>query len=374
VVTEHALSVTRGGPFYHLLRHAHLTDATGKPRALWLAAFVWIPFAVGSLIDFAIRGAFDPVSTDLSVHVRLLVMLPLMVAAENLLEERTAAAAHHAIAEKIAPRTSLEAIFGRATRLREAWQPEALFLVLVVVVGQVWLRSSWAGIHHGAATFTRAWCFCFALPLVQFIVVRWLWHWALWTYVLVRLAGLRLSLDALHPDRAAGLRILSSPVDAFAMFVGAIMAMVAASWWERIYAGVDTLKSLSPQWVTFFVVAVVVACGPLLLFSRQLYRARHRDATAYHVLAREYAEAFREKWLAPHGGHQVLGTSDIQSLSDLGNSYHAAEDTRIYVFDVRTLLYLAVGAGAPMIPVALATSPITEVATHLGKMLFGVAA
>ena len=373
-MAEHAFSLTRGGPFYHLLRRAHLTDAAGKPRASWLAAIAWIPLAVGTLIDLATRGRLDAVSTDLSVHVRLLVMLPLMIAAENLLEERCAAAARRAYDETLAHRTSLEATFGHASRLRDAWQPEVLLVVLVVAVGQVWLRSSWAGIHEGAATFTRAWCFLFALPLVQFVLVRWLWHWALWTYVLARLARIPLALDALHPDRAAGLKILASPVDAFAMYIGAIMSMVAASWWERIHAGEATLKSLSPQWVTFFVVAVVVACGPLLLFSRQLYRARHRDATAYHVLAREYAEAFRTKWLAPHTGEQVLGTSDIQSLSDLGNSYHAAEDTRIYLFDARTLIYLATGALAPIVPVALATSPITEVATHLGKMLFGVAA
>lgn len=369
---EHTFSLTRGGPFYHLLRRAHLTDAAGKPRAGWLAAVAWIPLAAGTVLDLALTGGVDRVSADLSVHVRLLVMLPLIVAAENLLEVCGAKAAHHAFEERLAHRTSLEAIFGRAHHIRDAWQPEALLLALVIVVGQVWLRE-WAGVQHGTASFTRAWCFVFAMPLVQFLLVRWLWHWAIWSFVLARLARLPLALDALHPDRAAGLKILALPTDAFAMYIAAIMSMVSASWWERIFAGQDTLQSLMPRFFTFFVVAVAVAVGPLMLFSRQLYRARHRDATAFHGLAREYAEAFRAKWLGSHSGESVLGTSDIQSLADLANSYRNAEDTRLYPFGVRTILTLWAGALIPLVPLWLATAPITEVAKHLGKMLFGVA-
>jgi hypothetical protein len=152
------------------------------------------------------------------------------------------------------------------------------------------------------------------------------------------------------------------------------MSMVAAAWWERIDAGEATIQSLTPQFFTILVVAVVVACGPLVLFSRQLYRARHRDATAYHGLARDYANAFRAKWLAQRSTDPLLGTSDIRTLSALGSSFEAAEDTRIYVFSLRTLLAIAIGALLPMIPLWLATAPVLDVASHLGKMLFDVAA
>jgi hypothetical protein len=372
VSNEHAFSLTRGGPFYHLLRRAHLTDAAGKPRAGWLAAVAWIPLAVGAVIDLALTGRVDGVAADLSVHVRLLVMLPLIVAAENLLEVRGAKAAHHMFEEKLAHRTSLEAIFGRANHIRDAWQAEALILALVIIVGQVWLRE-WASVQRGSATFTRGWCFVFAMPLVQFLLLRWLWHWAIWSYVLARMARLPLALDALHPDRAAGLKILTGPTDAFALYLAAIMSMVSASWWERISAGLETLQSLTPRFFTFFVGAVVVACGPLMLFSRQLYRARHRDATALHGLARDYADAFRAKWLGRHPGESVLGTSDIQSLADLANSYRNSDETRLYPFGVRTIIMLGAGALIPLVPLWLATAPIVEVAKHLGRMLFGVA-
>jgi hypothetical protein len=372
-MNEHAFSLTRGGPLYHLLQRTHLVDSTGKPRAGSLAAIAWIPLAVGALLELAVTGTIDPVVTDLSVHVRLLVMLPLLVAAENLLEQRSAAAARHAYEEQIAHRTSLESIFGRATHIRDAWQPEALVLALVFGIGQLWLRT-YSGVHHGDVTFTRAWCFLFALPLVQFLLVRWLWRWAVWTYVLARLARLPLALDALHPDRRGGLEMLAGPADAFAIFIAAIMSMSAAAWWDRISAGETTIQSLTPQFFTILVVAVVVACGPLVLFSRQLYRARHRDATAYHALAHEYVDAFRAKWLTQRSTEPLLGTRDIRSLSELGTSYEAAQDTRMYVFGLRTLIGICVGAVLPMIPLWLATAPVLEVASHLGKMLFDVAA
>jgi hypothetical protein len=371
IVNEHAFSLTRGGPFYHLLRRTHLVDATGKPRAMWLAAVAWIPLAVGMLIELAVTGELDAVSTDLSVHVRLLVTLPLLIAAENLLETRCAAVVHHAYEERLAHRASLEAIFGRANRVRDAWQPEALILVLVVAVGQVWLRE-WSGVQHGSATFVRAWCFMFAMPLVQFMLLHWLWRWVRWSFVLARLARVPLSLDALHPDRAAGLRIFAGPVDAFAMYLAALLSMVSAAWWEKITTTHVTLESLMPQFITLFVVAVVVACGPLLLFSRQLYRARHRDATACHGLARDYVDAFRAKWISQRPDEPLLGTSDIQSLADIGNSYRTAEDTRMYPFGVREIIILWCGAFIPLVPLLLATAPITELAKHLGKMMFGV--
>jgi hypothetical protein len=365
---EPGLSLTRGGPFYHLLRRVHLLD---HPRWIWLVAFAWLPLAIATLVELAITGHLDSIATDVSVHVRLLVMLPLLIVAEDLLEARCRNATEHVREERIADRASLDAIITRTEHLRDAWLPEVLIVVIVVGVGQLWLRSYvWTSL--GAPTFARAWCFLVALPLAQFLIVRWLWRWALWTYVLARLASLGLSLDALHPDQAAGLKVLSGPTEAFAVFVASLSAMASATWMMKLHAHATTLKTLSPLFFTFVVVVIILACAPLMLFSRKLYRARHRDANAYHRLARDYVDAFRTKWLA-EGTSAVLGTSDIQSLNDLGGSFRTAEATRLYPFGVRTIINLWTGVLVPLVPLLLAEAPIDQVATHFGRMLFGVA-
>jgi hypothetical protein len=156
------------------------------------------------------------------------------------------------------------------------------------------------------------------------------------------------------------------------VFIAANMAIASAAWTMRIREHRATLQSLTPIFFAVFVVELVIACVPLLLFAPQLYRARHRDTAAYHELAREYVDDFRRKWLSEPRASHVLGTNDIQSLNDLGGSYKTAEDTRVLLFGARAIVNLWAGAVVPMLPLLFLNTPIAEVASHFGKMLFGL--
>ena len=236
-MNEHAFSLTRGGPLYHVLRRAHLVDGTGK-LTRGLAGGCRVDPAGGRCADRPRHHGNAESGRDGPLGPRAVAR---HAAAPGRRGEPARGSLRGGGAARLrgAARPSHGASrrsSRRASHLRDAWQPEALLLVLVLGVGQLWLRS-YSGVHQGGLTLARAWCFLFALPLVQFVLVRWLWRWAVWTYVLARLARVPLALDALHPDRAGGLKIFASPTDAFAVFVAAIMSMVAAAWWERIESG-----------------------------------------------------------------------------------------------------------------------------------------
>ena len=119
-------------------------------------------------------------------------------------------------------------------------------------------------------------------------------------------------------------------------------------------------------------IATVVACGPLFLFSSHLYRARHRDGAAYHVFARSYVDDFRRKWLVKHSGTEELGTQDLQALNDLGGSFERSERTRLYPFGMATLTRLWFDAFLPMLPLLLITTPISEIGKHVARIVFGL--
>jgi hypothetical protein len=80
----------------------------------------------------------------------------------------------------------------------------------------------------------------------------------------------------------------------------------------------------------------------------------------YGQLASRYANAFEEKWLAAGGkaSDGLLGTSDIQSLSDLANSYEVVRGMRLVPFGKTTVARLAICIGLPLLPLTLTMVPL----------------
>ena len=96
--------------------------------------------------------------------------------------------------EHVAHREVLDRLATRAERMRISPYVEAILAIVALSGGQVALwKSPGTSLHvHGAGhdtvhTFVDFWHTTVTLPFVQFLVLRWLWRWLVWTYVLVKL-------------------------------------------------------------------------------------------------------------------------------------------------------------------------------------------
>jgi len=379
-IREYAFSWTRGGPFYELLKRVHLIGPRGYVRWYWVVAIVWLPLVIASLVRLTLGRPPDAAVLDASTHVRLLVSLPLLLVAHHVLEGRTKAAMVALRHEQVAHREVLDALAKRSERMRTSPFVEAVLAIIVLTGGQVVLWSDakhalvYGATRESTITFATFWNSTVALPFVQFLVLRWLWRWAVWTYVLIKLSRSQLNLNALHPDQAAGVRMLGNPIDAFSVFVAANMVVVSAAWTVKINAGEATLESLAPRFIVFMLLVLAVACGPLLLFSAQIYRARHHDLSRYHAFAHDYVSAFRQKWITggasgPRTDESPLGTPDLQSLNDLDGSFEKSDSTRALPFGKRPLIVMWLAGLLPMVPFVFATVPLPDIARQIGKML-----
>jgi hypothetical protein len=81
---------------------------------------------------------------------------------------------------------------------------------------------------------------------------------------------------------------------------------------------------------------------------------------------------FDDKWL--RGGapadEPLVGSADIQSLADLGNSFEVLKGMRAAPFDMRTVLQLAVVTLLPVLPLTLTMISLEELLQRLLKVIF----
>jgi hypothetical protein len=181
-----------------------------------------------------------------------------------------------------------------------------------------------------------------------------------------------LSLVPTHPDRVGGLGFLSNTVYAFIPLAVAHGALLAGMLSNRII----WLGAALPQYKAEIAVVVVfvlcVVLGPLLVFAPQLAQAKRTGLREYGTLAGRYVREFDAKWL--RGGapadEPFVGSGDIQSLADLGNSYEVVRGMRVAPVSKEAILQLAAAVLVPIVPLLLTMMPWEDLLKKLLGILF----
>jgi hypothetical protein len=384
-------SLVLGGPIYQLLRRSHLTDdALGlvRQRIVVISLFCWLPLLVLSALEGKMlgRSAAVPFLLDLEVHVRFLVAIPLLIAAELIVHQRLRFVVKQFLERNIIPENSMkrfDAAIASVFRLRNSVLAEVLLFAFVYVVGIliVWRHyialetATWyatPSVAGSKLSLAGMWYGYLSLPIFQFLLCRWYFRIFIWAQFLWRVSRIDLSLVPTHPDRVGGLGFLSETVYAFIPLLIAHGALLAGLLGDRIYHLGATLPSFMLEILVLVVFLMCVVLGPLLVFAPQLAQARRMGLREYGTLAERYVRDFDAKWL--RGGapadEGLIGSGDIQSLADLSNSFEVVRTMRIVPFTKESILRLAVVTVAPVAPLLLTMMSLEELLKKLLGILF----
>jgi hypothetical protein len=215
------------------------------------------------------------------------------------------------------------------------------------------------------------WYVFVSLPLFQFILLRWYMRLFIWFRFLWQVNRIELNLLPTHPDRCGGLSFLGKSSYAFAPILfaqGTILAGIVAA--RVLYRG-ESLQSFRFQAAGFIVFFVVAVLAPLLMFSPRMARTRRKGLADYGLFAQRYVEDFDQKWVrSSFPSADLLGTGDIQSLADLGNSYQVVREMRVVPFGLQDIARLAIATAAPLSPLLLTIYPFEDLIIRIVKMVF----
>jgi len=177
-----------------------------------------------------------------------------------------------------------------------------------------------------------------------------------------------------HPDRAGGLGYLELVHTEFTPLVLAISAVQSASLAQDIASGRMALDAIYASVAFTLVVDAVLFIGPVCVFSRRLWKCKVNGLSDYGALAERYVNEFESKWLGAGAAPKepLLGSADIQSLADLSNSVSIVGDMRLIPVSPSMLMYLAVGALLPLLPLVLFKYPFADLLAKFFGRLSGL--
>jgi len=381
-------SLVLGGPLYQLLLRVRMVQPSMdllRRREIAAAGVTWLPLAALTAVGGGFLGGFDvPFIYDLDVHVRFLLALPLLIGSEVIVHRRLRAVVDQFRERNLVLPTeqrSFEAFISGAMRLRNSVAVELFLLVLAFTAGY-WLWRSQASLHvaswygayaNDALSFTWAgyWYVFVSIPIFRFIILRWYFRLFIWYMFLFRVSRLRLQLNPLHPDQAGGLGFLSVSADAIAPIMIAQTVFLSGLIGNQIWHEKATLPEfqfLIAGIVGFLIVIVLLPFG---FFALPMAGARRTALREYGLLAAQYVSEFRQKWMnSPQTrGNELLGSSDIQSLADLANSYAVVQGMRVLPFGRSVVVRLAILIALPLLPLALTMFPFEVVLQQLIKIV-----
>jgi hypothetical protein len=386
-------SLVLGGPLYQLLRRSHLSDdaLTLVHRRILIGVLItWVPLLLLSLLEGrAWWGNVNvPFLCNAEVHARFLLALPLLLVAELVIHRRTMHVvgqfvARNLIAGEDMPR--VRAAVQSAMRLRNSLAAELLLVVLVYAAGLrvrsylavdagTWVTGGVEGSGSGFSNLSLAgwWHTLVSVPVFQFLLVRWYFRLAIWMRFLWQLSRIDLKLVPSHPDRVGGLGFLGNIVYAFTPLLVAHGVLLAGFIADRIVFAGAKLPEFIVEIVGGVGVLVFLVLCPLMVFAGQLARARRTGLGEYGVLAQRYVREFDAKWLRGDRdpAEPLVGSPDIQSLADLGNSFEVVRTMRFVPFSKDTIIQLAIVTVAPLLPLTLTMISLEELLKRLLSAVF----
>jgi hypothetical protein len=369
-----------GGPLYQLYLRTRLARPPLellRRRVLVLAGITWLPPALLSAIAGRFTSGPVPFLLDLT-NLQFLTTLPLLVGAEVFIHDRLRVLIPEFVDRDLVAvqdRSRFEGFIARAVHLRNSCAAEVALLLIAFTVGY-WLWRTYSSLHVaswymvpvgagvGAMRLTEAgyWLAFVSLPISRFILLRWYFRLFIWYLFLWRVSRLRLALNPLHADRAGGLGFLVNSATAFGPVLVAQSIFFATLVGSQIWHAGARLSDFRYEVVALVALLLLFALFPLTFFARQLSDARLRGTRQYGRLASRYSNAFEEKWLGAGEGRSepLLGTSDIQSLSDLANSYEVVRGMRLVPLDRTTIVRLAILVVLPLLPLAFTMVPFDK--------------
>jgi len=313
------------------------------------------------------------------VHVRCLLVIPLLILAEPMLHRAARAIAARLAATAATPeaRTAFDAAGRAVVRLRDATLPWVLLLGAAVA----WSLAddplthgdamAWAVDADGTLGFGGWWFAYVVRPVFLALLMAWLWRILLLSLWMGRVGRIDLSLVPTHPDRAGGVALVEKLPGAFALVSMALSAMLASRWAHEILHHGASLAAYRHAVIVFVVLWSLLLLLPLLAFAPALGRTRKQAIRAYSALVGRQGELVHRRWIEGRevAAEPILEAPEIGPVADAAAMYEAVVKMRRVPVGKVSVIGILLPLALPLLVVTALQVPLKDLLLKLAKAL-----
>ena len=382
--------LSTGGLFNSILLRLHIREPDSystRRRILVLTTLCWLPLLLltayeGNLLN---QKLDIPFIYDLKPYVRFLIVIPLLIVADGLIDPLIASNLQSIGSSGIISETHKK-VYQKAVeqfRLKkDSYLADIIILLIIAIVVFSFIINledldtdnaftQWSIIlenNEPQLTYAGWWFILVSSPILQIILFRRFWRFYLWVEFLFRLSRLKLRLQPTHPDLSGGLGILKNGEASFILIFFAFGALLSVSLAEEIMYDDMTLLQAQPIIAVYIVIAILIMTLPLVFFTGQLIKAKRWGRVVYGGLGYRLSQAFDKKWGDPEdraSGEKLLKTADASAVCDYSDIYDVVREMRYLPIRVKDLVAQAFVLALPFMPLVFTEIPVRVVVKHV---------
>lgn len=372
---------------------SNLGAKIGRFKHSWQLAIAgviiaWVPLVLLTALEGTLyTSVAQPFIADLAMHGRFLVALPLLILITRPVNVKTTAVIKHisdTMLSHDAQDTLINETMPRIRLLAASWVTEIVLLLFIAgslwgilgtdVVIELQHGSTWKYVgapSENVISLGGKWAAFVSIPFFQFLLLQWIWRYAVWTLLLFRISRMPLRLLHTHADRAGGLGIIIIAQRTINFIFLACAIVVSSQLLMYISTAQETMTSMLFVAIGFIIFCLLILMIPVLFFLIPLIRTRQKGLLELSRLSVDLSATFEKEWINSAPIEERIDNKhvDPSMAFDYASLYDLVEKLRIVPVTTRDVSGMVILLIIPFLPILFVYYSAAEILEKILNLL-----
>lgn len=345
---------------------------------LWVMIIAYVPLLIGSAFEGSLfKGNVDvPFLFDFKSQFRALIAIPLLIIGRKAVKEKVEHTCTY-VADKLLDEEQFKTVFAPAIEKLERFNEKGfdeLIIVLIIIVHSFALSyhniavlqeanlDSWYGNVKGGElemSNVAKWHLFVSMNIYRFIIVRWIWMYGCWVWLLFKISRCKLQLSLYHADKMCGLSLMMVPQRAFNIFFVALAIIDSGDLINHITYFHQSFEMVKIEIIIVIAASFIFLLAPYLLFTKMLMEAKNRAEMAMGRKSMELSNSFQTHFVDQEETEE-RDKVDSSVISDFDAVYSLVMNIKPVPFTIRDVIALAIPIALAFLPTLLTFMTVEE--------------